>query len=109
MYPDQSSRSAALFARAVKVLPGGNSRHTVYFPPYPVYAAKAEGARVWDVDGESRLDLIANYSSLIHGHNHPRIVEAIVKQAHRLLSISLPTEEEVQLGEIGTGRVHRVL
>ncbi len=60
MFPDRSSRSAALFERAVKVMPGGNSRHTVYFPPYPVYAERAEGARVWDVDGEGRLDFIAN-------------------------------------------------
>ncbi len=105
MYPNQSSRSGALFERAVKVMPGGNSRHTVYFPPYPIYGAKAEGARVWDADGESRLDFIANYSSLVHGHNHPRIVEAIVKQAHRLLSISLPTEEEVELTEVITARI----
>jgi glutamate-1-semialdehyde 2,1-aminomutase len=105
MYPDKQSKSAKLYERAVKVMPGGNSRHTVYFPPYPIYAARAEGARVWDVDGESRLDFINNYSSLIHGHNHPRIVEAIVKQAHRLLSISLPTEEEVQLAEIVTARL----
>ncbi|HEY1709563.1 MAG TPA: aspartate aminotransferase family protein [Rhizomicrobium sp.] len=105
MYPDETSNSAKLFQRAVKVMPGGNSRHTVYFPPYPVYAARAEGAKVWDVDGVERLDLINNYSSLIHGHNHPRIVEAIVKQAHRVLSISLPTEEEVRLAEMITARV----
>jgi glutamate-1-semialdehyde 2,1-aminomutase len=105
MYPDDTSNSAKLYQRAVKVMPGGNSRHTVYFPPYPIYAARAEGARVWDVDGVDRLDLINNYSSLIHGHNHPRIVEAIVAQAHRLLSIALPTEEEVRLAELITARV----
>jgi glutamate-1-semialdehyde 2,1-aminomutase len=104
-YPDTKSKSAALYERAVRVSPGGNSRTTVYFPPYPVYAAKALGSRVWDVDGVERLDFINNYSSLIHGHNHPKIVEAIVAQAHRLLSISLPTEEEVQLAEIVTARL----
>ncbi len=105
MFPDEKSNSAKLYQRALKVLPGGNSRHTVYFPPYPVYAVKAEGARVWDADGVDRLDFINNYSSLIHGHNHPRIVEAIVRQASRLLSISLPTEEEVRLAEIVTSRL----
>jgi len=89
-------------------MPGGNSRHTVYFPPYPVYAARAEGARVWDVDGVERLDFINNYSSLIHGHNHPRIVEAVTRQAQRLMSISLPTEEEVELAEIVTSRLPAV-
>jgi glutamate-1-semialdehyde 2,1-aminomutase len=60
MFPDDHPGSRALFERALKVMPGGNSRHTVYFPPYPVYAAKGEGARVTDVDGVSRLDFINN-------------------------------------------------
>lgn len=100
MYPDNDSMSARLFGRAVAVMPGGNSRHTVFFQPYPIYAARAEGARIWDVDGVCRLDVINNYSSLIHGHNHPRIVEAITRQAQRLLSIAMPTEAEVILAEM---------
>jgi glutamate-1-semialdehyde 2,1-aminomutase len=86
-------------------MPGGNSRHTVYFPPHPIYAVKAEGARVWDADGVARLDVINNYSSLIHGHNHPRIVEAIVSQAHRLLSVAMPTEQEIELAEMVCARL----
>ncbi len=105
MYPDNQSRSARLFERAEKVMPGGNSRHTVYFPPYPLYAARAAGAEVWDADGVVRRDFINNYSSLIHGHNHPRIVEAIRAQADRLISIAMPTEAEVELAEIICERV----
>ena len=104
-YPDAQSESARLFERARKVLPGGNSRHTVFFPPYPVYAVRGEGARVWDADGVERLDLINNYSSLIHGHNHPAIVEAIVRQAKTLLAVSLPTEAEIRLAEHVTARL----
>src|SRR5579885_2701609 len=95
MYPENDSASAKLYDRAVAVLPGGNSRHTIFFPPYPIYAVRAEGPRVWDADGVSRLDLINNYSALIHEHHHPRIVEAVVEQAQRLLSIAMPTEAEV--------------
>jgi glutamate-1-semialdehyde 2,1-aminomutase len=105
MYPDNYSNSAKLYDRAVHVLPGGNSRHTVYFPPYPIYAVRAEGARVWDADGVARLDLINNYSALIHGHNHPIIVEAIVEQAQRLLSVAMPTEQEVELAELVCDRL----
>ena len=90
MYPDNDSASARLYDRALKVLPGGNSRHTVYFPPYPLYAVRAEGAQVWDADGVARLDLINNYSALIHGHNHPSVVEAVTAQAQRLMSIAMP-------------------
>ncbi len=108
MYPDNYSRSATLYDRAVHVMPGGNSRHTVYFPPYPIYAVRAQGARIWDADGVERLDLINNYSSLIHGHNHPRIVAAIMDQAQRLLSVSMPTEQEVTLAEIVCERLPAV-
>jgi len=107
-YPDTKSRSAALYERALRVMPGGNSRTTVYFPPYPVYATKAQGSRVWDADGVERIDLINNYSSLIHGHNHPRIVAAVIEQADKLLSVALPTEAEVRLAEIIVGRLPSV-
>lgn len=100
MFPDQGSNSSRLFQRALKVMPGGNSRHTVYFPPYPIYAARGEGARVTDVDGTVRLDFINNYSSLIHGHCHPDVTAAVVRQAGQLTAISLPTEAEIELAEI---------
>ncbi len=108
MYPDNYSNSARLYDRAVRVMPGGNSRHTVYFPPYPIYAVSARGARVRDADGVERLDLINNYSSLIHGHNHPAIVAAIMEQAQRLLSVAMPTEQEVELAEIVCDRLPAV-
>lgn len=108
MFPDDHSQSRSLFERALAVMPGGNSRHTVYFPPYPIYAARGEGARIIDVDGVSRLDLINNYSSLIHGHCHPEVTAAIVRQAAQLTAISLPTEAEVELAEILCARLPSV-
>ena len=105
MFPDDHPGSRALFERALKVMPGGNSRHTVYFPPYPVYAAKGEGARVTDVDGVSRLDFINNYSSLIHGHCHPEVTAAITRQAATLQAVSLPTEAEIELAELLCARL----
>jgi glutamate-1-semialdehyde 2,1-aminomutase len=104
-YPDPASRSAALFERAVKVLPGGNSRTTVFHLPYPVYAVRAQGSRVWDADGVERIDFINNLSSLVHGHNHPNIVKAIQAQAATLASMSMPTEKEIELAEAITERV----
>ena len=105
MYPDNHSKSAALYQRALAVMPGGNSRHTVFFPPYPIYLERAEGCRIWDVDGVERIDCINNYSALIHGHCHPKIVEALREQAGKILSVSLPTEAEIRLAELVTERV----
>lgn len=107
-FPDPQSRSAQLFARACAVLPGGNTRHSVYFPPYPIYAVRGQGCRVWDADGVERVDMMNNYSSLIHGHSHPAIVQAIVQQASRLTSIALPTEPEIELAELLVTRLDAV-
>lgn len=76
MYPDPSSRSQALHRRALASMPGGNTRTTVFMKPYPLYAARGEGCRVYDVDGVARIDCINNFTSLIHGHAHPVLVEA---------------------------------
>jgi glutamate-1-semialdehyde 2,1-aminomutase len=51
MYPDPKSVSHTLYDRALASLPGGNSRTTVFMKPYPIYAARGEGCRIWDVDG----------------------------------------------------------
>ena len=76
MYPDSKSRSQQLYDRALASLPGGNSRTTVFMKPYPIYAARGEGCRVWDVDGNEYIDCINNFTSLIHGHAHPLLIEA---------------------------------
>ncbi len=108
MYPDNTSRSHSLYERALAVMPGGNSRNSVFFPPYPVYVERAEGCRIWDVDGVERIDCINNYSALIHGHCHPRIVAALREQAGQLLSVALPTEAEIRLAELVTERMPAV-
>jgi ornithine--oxo-acid transaminase len=54
------------------------------YSPLPVVVARGEGVWVWDVDGRRYLDCISAYSSLNHGHRHPRIVAALVEQAGRL-------------------------
>jgi glutamate-1-semialdehyde 2,1-aminomutase len=107
-FPDLNSRSAALHARARVVMPGGNTRHSVFFPPYPIYAVRGQGCRIWDADGVERIDCMNNYSSLIHGHGHPDVVAALQAQAARLTSIALPTELEIELAELLVQRLDAV-
>jgi len=99
-YPDYNSESSRLYDRARKVLPSGSTRQAAFFKPYPVYAASGQGCRVTDVDGVERIDFVCNYSALIHGHCHPKIVEAIRKQAGELISIASPTRQEIRLAEM---------
>jgi glutamate-1-semialdehyde 2,1-aminomutase len=103
-----TEQSKALFERAQAVMPGGNTRHTVHFSPYPVYAARGAGCRVTDVDGTERIDFVNNYSSQIHGHCHPAIVDAIRRQAGQLQAVGLPTESEIALAELLVARLPAV-
>jgi hypothetical protein len=81
IYPDSKSHSQKLYDRALSSLPGGNTRTTVFMNPYPIYAARGEGCRVWDVDGSEFIDCINNFTSLIHGHAHPILVEAATQHS----------------------------
>ena len=98
-YLEQTSASHVLFERAVEVLPGGNTRTTIFHEPYPVYLVRGEGCRVTDVDGNERIDFISNYTSLILGHCHPRVVEAVQQQTAKLMSAAAPNELEIELAE----------
>jgi len=96
-YARPDSRSAALWARAQEVMPGGNSRTTVFMAPRPIYAAEGDGCWIVDVDGDRRLDLINNYTSLIHGHAHPALTAAAQERLVRGTAFPLPTAEEIDM------------
>jgi glutamate-1-semialdehyde 2,1-aminomutase len=98
-YRATTPASAALHDRATASLPGGNTRTTIYVEPYPYYLVRGDGCRIWDADGIERLDFINNYTSLILGHSHPRVVEAIREQAGLIVSGAAPHELEIELAE----------
>jgi len=104
-YPDQSSISASLNARAQRVLPGGNTRTTVFRAPYPIYARSGAGSRIVDVDGVERIDFLNNYTALIHGHAHPSIVRAATSAVANGTCFGAPTESEIGLAEMLVERV----
>src|SRR5256712_2359381 len=99
-WAEPGSKSAALWARAQGVMPGGNTRTTVYMSPYPPYAASGEDCWITDVEGDRRLDCLNNYTALIHGHAHPAIVEAATRRLAQGSSFPLPTPEEIELAAV---------
>ena len=54
------------------------------YAPLPVVVSRGRGCWVWDVEGKKYFDCISAYSSLNHGHCHPRIIAALIAQAERL-------------------------
>jgi glutamate-1-semialdehyde 2,1-aminomutase len=98
-YRARTSKSSQLFEAAKKVLPGGDTRSVLYFPPYPTFVARGSGCRVWDVDGNEYIDFLNNYTSSIHGHANPAIVEAVCNQVKRGTAFASPTESQIQLAK----------
>ncbi len=95
----KSPKSAALFERAQRVLPGGVSRNTLLRGGHPLYAAYGKGCRVVDVDGVERLDFANNMASHIHGHAFAPIVEAVAGQLQKSTAFTMATEQEVLFAE----------
>ena len=100
--------NAELFERAQRVIPGGVNSPVRAFRSVggtPYFVARAEGARVWDVEGTEYLDLVQSYGAIIAGHAHPKVIEAIRAAAGDGTSYGAPTEREVLLAEAVAERV----
>src|SRR6059058_272401 len=87
MQPDLS-RSAALYERALKVLPGGVSRNAILRAGHPTY-----------VECGTRIDFSNNMASLIHGHACAEIIDAVTEQMTRGTAFMMGTEIEVRYAE----------
>ncbi len=102
------TRSADLYERAVRVLPGGvNSpvRAMRQIGREPAFVASGEGCEVVDVDGNRYVDWVGSWGPLILGHAHPAVVEAVESAARRGTSFGAATEAEVELAEEVVARV----
>ncbi|MCD6431817.1 aspartate aminotransferase family protein [Candidatus Bathyarchaeota archaeon] len=98
-YVSKTSKSKALYERAKKVLPAGVSYAIRYFEPYPFYTARAEGSKLFDVDGNEYVDFWLGHTALILGHSPPAVVEAVRKQLERGTHFGTSHELEVKLAE----------
>ncbi|HEX7245478.1 MAG TPA: glutamate-1-semialdehyde 2,1-aminomutase [Solirubrobacterales bacterium] len=105
------SRSADLYERAVRVLPGGvNSpvRAMRQIGRDPVFAERGEGCELVDVDGNRYVDWVGSWGPLILGHADPAVLAAVEAAAARGTSFGAATEAEVELAEEIAARVPSV-
>ena len=108
MSAEHSSRSAELFGRAQRSIPGGASRSTVLTEPHPVYVAEGQGAWITDVEGRRLLDANNNFTSIILGHADPVIDAAVRTQLERGTAYSMATTVEIELAELLCERIATV-
>ncbi len=107
-YRAATEKSAQLTKRAERVMPGGDTRTTTYYRPYPLTLKRGEGPFVWDVDGNKYIDLIGNYTSLVHGNAYPPIVEAVSKAVRDGSSWPARSEAQIELATVLCERVESV-
>jgi glutamate-1-semialdehyde 2,1-aminomutase len=107
-YRASSPRSAALHEAARRVMPGGDTRTVAFHAPYPLVIAEGQGCRIQDADGRTYVDLLNNYTSLIHGHGHPAVVAAVSERLPFGTAFPAPNEAQTRLAEIIVDRVASV-
>lgn len=91
------------FTRASAITPGGVNSPVRAFRGVggePFFVARAEGSRLWDVDGNEYLDYVLSWGPMILGHAHPEVVRAVTEAAGRGTSYGAPTPAEVELAEL---------
>ncbi len=100
-YKARTKKSAAWHAEASRHLPGGVTGNVKFYAPYPVYAKRAKGGHLWDLDGNDYVDYMLCFGPLILGHGHPKVLEAIRKQLDRdgTPIFGPPHELEVRMAE----------
>ncbi|MTA93458.1 MAG: aminotransferase class III-fold pyridoxal phosphate-dependent enzyme [Actinobacteria bacterium] len=97
-----------IFERSSRAIPGGVNSSIRAFKSVggnPYIVSRAEGAKVFDVEGREYIDLVQSYGAIILGHAHPKVVEAIRSAAGDGTSYGAPTTREMKLAEAISERV----
>ncbi len=103
-----TDRNLSLFQRAQTVIPGGVNSPVRAFKAVggtPRFIERAQGAYMWDANGQRYIDYIGSWGPMILGHGHPAVLEAVQKAALEGFSFGAPTEREVELAEAIIERV----
>jgi len=104
-------RSSELFASAQKVIPGGVNSPVRAFKAVggdPIFIKKAEGAYLYDEDGNKLIDYINSWGPLILGHAHKPVIDAVIDIAKKGTSFGTPTEIETKIAELAVKMVPNI-
>ena len=97
-------KSKARYERALKTMPGANTRTVLHYDPFPVTVAKGDGAIVTDLDGHEYRDLLGEYTAGLYGHSQPAIINALTEALKCGLVLGGPNEYEAKLAELMCAR-----
>jgi glutamate-1-semialdehyde 2,1-aminomutase len=108
IYRQRSPKSAKVIEDAGKWVPDGDMRISIWFEPYPTVMARGDGCHLYDVDGNDYLDFSNNWTSMILGNNHPKVVAAICNQAPLGSAMAAPHEAVFEWARILCERIPSV-
>ena len=98
----KTERSHELFTRAQALMPGGVNSPVRAFKSVggePFFVERADGAYLYDADGNRYIDYVGSWGPMIVGHNHPKVLDAVISTARNGLSFGTPNPLEVTMAE----------
>lgn len=104
-YLELTPKSRGIWEEAREYLPGGDSRNSIFWAPYPIFLESGSGCHVVDADGMDRLDFVNTMTTLILGHAPSVVVEAVKEQLDRGVAYNAPSPHQVQLAKLLCQRI----
>ena len=104
-YLRSTPKSKALWEDAKNYLPGGDSRNSIFWAPYPIFVDHASGCHVVDSDGVDRLDFIGTMTTLVLGHSPKPVVDAVQEQMSKGMVYNAPSAHQVRLAKLLCERI----
>jgi glutamate-1-semialdehyde 2,1-aminomutase len=99
-YARSNPESARRYQNASIVMPGGNTRSVLYYPPFPLCIVRGEGCALWDADGHRYTDMLAEFTAGIYGHSDPTIRAAIERALRDGINLSGHNHIEAELARV---------
>ncbi len=96
---ERTPKSGKMFERARLSMVNGVPSSYQARDPWPIYLEEGRGSRVWDVDGTEYIDFHNGFGSMVQGHAHPAIVEAVQRQVARGTHFAATTEDSIVVAE----------
>ena len=104
-YIKMTPESKAAWEEAKQYMPGGDSRNSIFWPPYPIFVEAASGAHVVDADGTDRLDFIGTMTTLILGHAPEPVMDSVRAQLDQGVVYNAPNRHQVRLAKLLCERI----
>jgi glutamate-1-semialdehyde 2,1-aminomutase len=104
-YRERTATSQSEWEKYRRVLPDGNTRSLAFFEPHPVIISHGRGAHLTDLDGNRYLDMLNNYTSLVHGNAHPLLTQAAVRALEGGTAFPAPHAAQARHAEIVCDRI----